>query len=796
VERRTAVAYPLDRQQASQGVPRLLRAPDLEAQVRAALAHLDDLGYLQTLALARHFQEEPGRHTASAAQRLRQTLLEAIAALRPEQAMAASAHAWRSYQLLQLRHTEGRTIASVLDQLAISRSEYYRDYRSALAALLSLFQARLPAFRPAAAPTIVINSDRVQGEGIRHGTTLPLQLTSFVGRQRELAEVAALLQASRLVTLTGAGGCGKTRLALETAQQVLPWYRDGVALVELAPLTEPALVTPAIATAVGVREKPGEPLLSTLQSALHARQVLLLLDNCEHLLDACAQHVDALLRACPDLQVLATSREALGISGEQSWLAPSLPLPEETATPAVALQAAAVQLFVERAQAVLPSFALSSQNVAAVVQVCRRLDGIPLALELAAACLRSLSPQQLATRLDQRFQLLVGGSRAALPRQQTLRAMVDWSYHRLSEGEQRLFRQLSVFVGDCTLEAVEAVGSGEGIEQQQVAPLLARLVEQSLVLAEGQVDGEERYRLLETLRQYGWEELVAAGEAPAAAERHAAYYLGWAEEAAPQSEVGHREQVLGVARFASEYANLRSALRWLIQHQDVERAVRLAQALFSFWETRGALQEIEQALLEQSLALYQQLGDQRHVAWQFDRLGAVAHVRDDYALARRQYQAGLAIRQTLASRNPLAWSLQSLGCLALDQADPVSARPLLEECLRIRQSMANSWMHASSVATFAALAAAEGRPAGALQLAGAVAAFEEATGFRLREVVRRTLTRWLAVAQAALDEPAASAALAVGRTLSLDQAIAEALRPVSESGANRENQTGRGQDGG
>jgi len=315
--------------------------------------------------------------------------------------------------------------------------------------------------------------------------------------------------------------------------------------VELAPLTEPALVTPAIATAVGVREKPGEPLLSTLQSALHARQVLLLLDNCEHLLDACAQHVDALLRACPDLQVLATSREALGISGEQSWLAPSLPLPEETATPAVALQAAAVQLFVERAQAVLPSFALSSQNVAAVVQVCRRLDGIPLALELAAACLRSLSPQQLATRLDQRFQLLVGGSRAALPRQQTLRAMVDWSYHRLSEGEQRLFRQLSVFVGDCTLEAVEAVGSGEGIEQQQVAPLLARLVEQSLVLAEGQVDGEERYRLLETLRQYGWEELVAAGEAPAAAERHAAYYLGWAEEAAPQSEVGHREPGAG-----------------------------------------------------------------------------------------------------------------------------------------------------------------------------------------------------------------------------------------------------------
>jgi non-specific serine/threonine protein kinase len=352
---------------------------------------------------------------------------------------------------------------------------------------------------------------------------LPLQLTSFVGREQALAEVGQLLATTRLLTLTGAPGVGKTRLALQVADEMWDAYADGVWLVELAALADPALVPQAVAAVLGVQEPPGRPLLGTLAEALRAQQVLLVLDNCEHLLAACATLADQLLRAGPHLEILATSREALAVAGETTWRVPSLAVPADAPASgdggATLVECEAVRLFVARACAAVPSFTLTERNAGAVGHVCRRLDGIPLALELAAARVRALPVEQLAVRLDDRFRLLAGGSRAALPRQQTLRAAVDWSYALLPEAEQVLLRRLAVFAGGWTLEAAEAVCAGDGLAPENVLELLVELVNKSLVLAE-EAGGERRFRLLETLRQYAWEKLQAAGEEAAVRGRH------------------------------------------------------------------------------------------------------------------------------------------------------------------------------------------------------------------------------------------------------------------------------------
>jgi predicted ATPase len=360
---------------------------------------------------------------------------------------------------------------------------------------------------------------------VRHN--LPTPFTSFVGRERELGDLQARLAEVRLLTLTGVGGCGKTRLALEVGRTVLERYRDGVWQVELGPLADAALVPRSVAAGMGVHETAGQSMVSALAARLKGRRLLLVLDNCEHLLDACAALVDVLLRGCPEVQVLTTSREALGITGEVSWRVPSLPVPDPQRRLSLAeLQRnAAVRLFTERAAAVEPRFVLTEHNAAAVTQVCARLDGMPLALELAAARMAALSVDQLAARLDQRFRLLTGGSRAALPRQQTLRATLDWSYDLLSEPERRLLIRLAVFAGGWGLEAAELVCAGMGIDQADVLDLLGRLVSKSLVIAEENRQGAERYRLLETVRQYARERLVAANEAEVLHERHANYFL-------------------------------------------------------------------------------------------------------------------------------------------------------------------------------------------------------------------------------------------------------------------------------
>ena len=361
---------------------------------------------------------------------------------------------------------------------------------------------------------------------------LPVQLTSFVGREREMTEVKRLLGTTHLLTLRGTGGTGKTRLSLQVAADILESFADGVWLVELAALSEPDTLVETVATVLGVREEPERPLLTTLVNYLQAKSLLLILDNCEHLIAAVARLADTLLRACPNLRILASSREAMGIAGETTWAVPSLSLPDlwrDKLTGAELIEALsqyeAVRLFVDRATAVQPSFVITNENAPAVAQICWRLDGIPLAIELAAARVKVLTLDQISKRLDDSFRLLTGGSRTALPRQQTLRALIDWSYDLLSEQEKKLLRRLSVFARGRTLEAVEEVCSGDGVEADDMLDMLSQLVDKSLVTREVEPDGEPRYYILESVWQYGRGKLQEAGEMPALRARHVAYFL-------------------------------------------------------------------------------------------------------------------------------------------------------------------------------------------------------------------------------------------------------------------------------
>ncbi len=421
-----------------------------------------------------------------------------------------------------------------------------------------------------------IASIRAQ-ESDRH--SLPSQVSSFLGRETELAEVRRILSTSRLVTLTGVGGVGKTRLALRLAEAMLVSDVDAVRLVELAALADPALVPQAVAQAVGTREVPGQPLLATVATALGAGRTLLILDNCEHLLESCAAFAEHILRTCPVLRLLATSREPLGVPGEVTWRVPSLGVPDADMNAGLSEVAAstAVRLFVERAQAARPGFALTERNARAVAKVCQRLDGIPLALELAAARMRSLTADEVASRLNDRFRLLTAGSRTAPDRHQTLRSAVDWSYELLTSAERRCFERLSVFAGGFTLEAAEAVCAGDEFASTAVLDLVSRLVDRSFLVAEpSDGTGETRYRLLETMRAYGAERVTERGDAEQIRARHAV----WLTERAEQAERAfHGPQQGRWLRWCErEYDNARAVLTWAVQRKDVDVAVRLASA--------------------------------------------------------------------------------------------------------------------------------------------------------------------------------------------------------------------------
>jgi non-specific serine/threonine protein kinase len=552
---------------------------------------------------------------------------------------------------------------------------------------------------------------------------LPLALTSFVGWTQEIAEVSRLLARTRLLTLTGAGGCGKTRLALAVAEAQLAAYPDGVWLVELASLTDAALVPQAVATTLGVREEPQHSLTATLLEALHSRDMLLLLDNCEHLIDACAQLATTLLGACPQLHILATSREALGIAGETTCPVPSLALPDIQQSPRLEelVQVEAVRLFVERALATLPTFTLVEANAATVAHLCRRLDGIPLAIELAAARIKLLSVEQLAERLDDCMRLLTSGSRTALPRQQTLRAAIDWSYNLLTEAEWALFRRLAVFAGGWTLEAAEAVCSEGDIAEDVVLELLAHLVDKSLVVVETQHGGAVRYRLLEPMRQYAQEKLREAEDANTIRQQHAGFFLVLAETAEP--ELRGAQQIAWLERLEAEHDNLRVILGWTLEQKAAEINARLSGALWRFWYTRSYLSEGRRwldaalTLLDGSLRLScggSELPDQAH--YQQRRLmmavrakvlggaGGLAWGQGAYTDAETYYQEGLALARELGDQAEIARLLNGLGVVAMYQADYRHAERFCAESLALFRALEDTWGIATTLSNAGAIA--------------------------------------------------------------------------------------------
>lgn len=426
-------------------------------------------------------------------------------------------------------------------------------------------------------------------------TNLPTHLTSFVGREKEQDEIKDLIVKHRLLTLTGPGGIGKTRLAIQSASESLAQYPDGAWLVKLAPILDPLLVPRSAALAIGLREEPRRPVIDMLCDYLHDKKMLILLDNCEHLVEACAQMAERLLQACPEVCILASSREVLGVPGEVTYRVPSLRLPdaEQLHSLESLSKYEAVQLFMERARSAVPAFTLTDENIAPLAQICHHLDGIPLAIELAAAKVRVLSLEQIAERLDDRFHLLTGGSRTALERHQTLQATIGWSYNLLSPAEQVLFRRLSVFIGGWTLEAAESICTEFSglVRSETILDLLEQLINKSLVIAEemhdkpGHAAGRSlRYRMLETIRQYGNERLVDSGESDSLRDRHLDYFLDWAETAAPY--LIRPEQLDWLAKLDTDYENLRLALKWALRKESPEPALRLCAALGTFWRIR------------------------------------------------------------------------------------------------------------------------------------------------------------------------------------------------------------------
>jgi predicted ATPase/DNA-binding SARP family transcriptional activator len=567
---------------------------------------------------------------------------------------------------------------------------------------------------------------------------LPLPLTSFIGRAREVAEVKQLLRTTRLLTLTGAAGCGKSRLALVVATDLVAEYHDRTWLVELAALADETLAPQAVATVLGVHEEPQRPLIATLVDALQSRHILLVLDNCEHLVETCAHLAQTLLSACPQLQILATSREAFGIAGETTWVTPPLALPDRQFLPSIAqlTQSEAIQLFVERAAAALPTFALTVENALAVAQVCQRLDGVPLAIELAAARVKVLAVEQIAARLDDNFRLLTGGSRTALPRHQTLHAAIEWSYNLLSDKARALLRRLSVFTGGFMFEAAEAVCSdkdeGRGQKDElypsdfifhpsEVLETLAHLVDKSLVMV-AQAGGVARYRLLETVRQYSREKLREMGEAEVVEQQHAHFCLTWAEAAAPELRGG--QQVARLDRLEQEHDNLRAALVWsMTPAGSAEVGLRLAGALWWFWWVRGYWSEgrvwLERALAggappsvravallgaswlareqgdvaqavalaKESLSLYREVGDTRGTAAALHSLAWVARRQSDLEQATVYLEESLGLYRALGDKRGIADALGSLAWVAEDQGDYGRQGVLFDECLALYREL-------------------------------------------------------------------------------------------------------------
>ncbi|MFQ5796796.1 MAG: BTAD domain-containing putative transcriptional regulator, partial [Candidatus Bipolaricaulia bacterium] len=676
---------------------------------------------------------------------------------------------------------------------------------------------------------------------------LPIPLTRFIGREKELAVVQERLldEDVHLLTLTGVGGSGKTRLGLKVAADLIDHFEDGAYFVDLSPLRDPELVISAIAQTLSVKEFGDRPLIDILKRFLRGKQMLLLLDNFEPVV-AAAPQVAELLATSPRLKLLVTSREPCHVSGEHVLQVPPL------------IQSEAVQLFIERALAVNPDFAVTDENASTIAEICIRLDGLPLAIELAAARITLLSPQALLKRLGNRLKLLTGGGRDLPARQQTLRATIDWSYDLLDASERTLFRRLSVFVGGGTLEAVEAVCVKTGDLELEVDVLagLASLMDKNLLQQKEQADGEPRFRMLETIREYGLERLETSGEAEATRHTYADYYLALAEEAEPELH-GGPEQEMWLDRLEMEHDNLRAALEWLEQSEEVEEELRLAGALWWFWfihgylsegpeRLEGALAEAEGSdvsatvrakalhgagvltlfqgdlgraaeLLEEGLALFRELENKRGSAYSLRELGHVAAKQGDYGraatlseeslalsreigdkwdaaysliglghVARHQGDLGrvtelckesLTLFRELEDKPGIADSLRELGVTAAVQSDYGRAVALFKEALALYREVGYKPGSTESLEGLAGVAGANGQPERAARLFGAAEALREAIGFPLPPSYRADYyDRNVAAVRTKLGEEAFAMAWAEGRAMTLEQAIAYALK--------------------
>jgi predicted ATPase/class 3 adenylate cyclase len=536
-----------------------------------------------------------------------------------------------------------------------------------------------------------------------HLNNLPTQLTSFVGREKELRDVKKLLQDAHMVTLIGPGGAGKTRLSIQAASEILDQYPDGVWFVELAPISDPLLVPRTTAIAISLREEPQRQVMDVLCDYLHNKKLLLVLDNCEHLVDACAKMVDKILHTAPNTRILASSREALGIGGEVTYRVPSLGLPDVNHLPPVESlsQYEAVKLFIDRATNAVQTFSVTNDNAPALAQICDRLGGIPLAIELAAAKIRVLSLDQISKRLDDRFRLLTGGNRTALEHHQTLRAAIDWSYNLLPTAEQILFSRLSVFVGGWTLEAAEWVCSDAIVKSEDVLDLLEHLINKSIVIME-ETQYESRYQMLETMRQYADEKLV---EADARRRQHALYFLTVAETIEPFLE--KPEQASWLDTLEREHNNFRAALVWAREKGEVELGLRLASALCLFWFMRSYLSE-GLSQIGDFLSLSASTIDATTRAEALDRAGILARYRGDLKHAHEWIAESLSLRRELGESHGVADSLSNLGFVVLHEGDFIQARQLYSEALTIHRELENQQGIADSLSHLALMAFYEG----------------------------------------------------------------------------------------
>ena len=529
---------------------------------------------------------------------------------------------------------------------------------------------------------------------------LPVKLTTFIGRERELVEAKKRLNEAKLLTLIGPGGTGKTRLSVQLGGDQLALYPDGVWMIELAPLADPALITQTIASVFGLRESPDRPLIEQVIDYLRAKSALLILDNCEHLIEACANVAESFIQACANLKILASSREALGVSGETTYRVPSLSLPQNLGdlTDLRDLQEyESIRLFVDRASAANPNFKLTKENASFVAQVCRRLDGIPLALELAAARARVLSVEQIAERLDDRFRLLTGGARTALPRQQTLRALIDWSYDLLSDPEKALFRRLAVFVGGWTLEAAESVCSGEGVEPYDVLDLLTQLVDKSLVIAE-EHDGAVRYHRLETIRQYARDKLFETNEAAPVRDHHLDYYIERAKLA--EKEIVSMWFGDFIHDKSIEDDNIRAALSWAVDKHPI-KAMELATLNLTVWTwfLQGYIVEIRD-WCETILARVDSLPPEAiqpdanflHLkARLWNRLAQALMNLGDHIGSQSVAEKSVELAREIGENEILGEALGSVGIGALYSGNPEYAQKAAEEGIAISEREGYPW---------------------------------------------------------------------------------------------------------